>query len=1070
MRDGSAVQWHGRRHIAIFIRSLHLLDLDLLEDWPGLSEQTFTPRALQQTLQQRVKGVEWTLFRLFELYSPTEARDKLRPFFPPLTSLQSVNLQAALIRALTELKKNGALPKEIVLRKTMLDECKGERLEELLAAFSMLVLRKTLSRSAASSPVSECAIPEPKCAPLILAYRVSLQQVLSQRRRVETQAGVKMAQLERQAQSLSQRRARTLEQGPGIEPLERGRVVGLLKDEWTGDSQWIKAILYENIQGFDDNAGEFSQQETDSGYGPVADNEGLLHDLNRRLRVQEERLARWRKFEESFPSQAEHGSVSLLYGKPMPKPSPYSFNQHQAIIPRLDTKPVEGNSNGVRHEHLLTPFAAILHHLDSELGRSRSLTIGRKNQGSRPNSRETPSLPREQESKKETTWPPKPLSSEFSWLDESEARSRDNDDSLPSLSVHSAGHVTSFADRVRRSQAPLFSSDDDYTADIPEAASVLVKKRQERAGKRQRQSIAAFHAKPRTETKAARGLTSHIFPTNPFETPGRSSVVGSGGGSIALPSSSKESTPREQLFSDDADSASIFKSRPRLAQSPILPAAASGPDDSVLAGEMTILDIGSNDVGYASGSMISQMAMAVPGAFLPSRDETALFYRPSARSALFIPPSLSPAPSRSSSSHSKTRPSVTSTITTTRKRPRPDTVYQVTRISHGPQPVGENDEPPSPGPLVNTDYRIAGGLDTPRAERTGVDEASNWEMEKDLRVNRFNQQPSPTSDSFFPHTPLHPGDSAGETGPVPARPNTGWGHTLWSLTGSVAGKLINFCWTTAFHGFHAGGGRGYHMQLDTPTVTAAETSWPDTADDVFDARFRGRGATPIPGEFPGDDSVQDYWSRVGRRQETETLLRADKDHGGSSLRRNWVMVASPSDGRSESTSPVRKKQRPSTTGSLSAHPIPRSSYSTRPRKPIRTPTGGASYASSRSSTRSGSSSYASPSSFRPPSSDHGGRGQYKPSCASPRQSGQRVTESSPKSSDVLRFEKKFRHNGQRQSDSIKRMNERMQLLLREGQQALASKIDVSDPVDDEGYGGDEFDVTAAVPTHQTHAW
>ncbi|RMZ79225.1 hypothetical protein DV737_g3479, partial [Chaetothyriales sp. CBS 132003] len=471
--------------------------------------------------------------------------------------------------------------------------------------------------------------------------------------------------------------------------------------------------------------------------------------------------------------------------------------------------------------------------------------------------------------------------------------------------------------------------------------------------------------------------------------------------------------------------------------------------------------------------MTPLVTMAMPGTFLPSRDDTPLFHRPSARSALFIPSSHLPAPTRSNSSHSSTRPSATPTITAaTRKRPRLNGVCEATRISHGPQPLGENDGPPSPAPLVNTDYRIAGGLDTPRAEGAGADEASDWELERDLRVNRFNQQPSPTSDSFFPHTPQHPGHSAEECGDMAVPPKTGWSHTLWNLTGSVAGKLINFCWTTAFHGFHAGGGRGYHMQLDTPTVAASETSWPDIADDVFDARFRGRGrgTTPIPGEFPAHDSVQDHWSRVGRWQEAETPLQAAKDPGGSSLRRNWVMVASPSDRRSASTSPARKKHRPSTATGISARPLARPSYSTRARRPIRTPTGGASYASPRASIGSASSSYASASSFRPVPSDHGGGGgRYKSSYASPRQSDQRPPQSSPKSSDVLRFEKKLRHDGQRQSDSIKRMNERMQLLLREGQQALAAKIDVSDPVDDEGYGGDELDAAAA-PTHRIHAW
>ncbi|RMD39377.1 hypothetical protein DV735_g5750, partial [Chaetothyriales sp. CBS 134920] len=473
----------------------------------------------------------------------------------------------------------------------------------------------------------------------------------------------------------------------------------------------------------------------------------------------------------------------------------------------------------------------------------------------------------------------------------------------------------------------------------------------------------------------------------------------------------------------------------------------------------------------------------MPGSFLPTCNEPPVFHRPSARSAFFIPPSSSPARNRSTSSHSSTRPSATSTTALSlRKRARLDTSCQITRISSGPRPVGDRDddnEPPSPVPLVNTDYRIAGGLDTPRAERADRDEGVDWELEKDLRVNRFTHPRPAPSDACFPRTPQHAGDMADGTSQGPPQPcTTGWGRTLWSLTGGVAGKLINLCWTTAFSGFHAGGGRGYHMQLDTPTVTAAEPRWPDQADDVFDSHFRrrGRSGTPIPGEFPEDDSVQDECLRLRQRQDAETPLQmASNDAGASSLRRNWVMIASPSGRRSESASPVRKKHRASTSISQPARAIARPSYGSRPQ---RKPTGGgASYASPRSSLRSGSSSLLSPppSSHRPVSLDHGR--PYSPPRQNQNNNAHPASrQPSPKSPDVLRFERKLRHDNLRQSDSIKRMNERMKQLLQEGQQALASKVEVSDPIDDDhdghddtgGLGADEFDLDPTT-THYSHA-
>ena len=71
----AAEQWLGRSHLSSFIRCLHLLDLDLLEDWPGITVQTLSTRSATQGLQQRVKAVEWSLFRLFELYDAQLTRD-----------------------------------------------------------------------------------------------------------------------------------------------------------------------------------------------------------------------------------------------------------------------------------------------------------------------------------------------------------------------------------------------------------------------------------------------------------------------------------------------------------------------------------------------------------------------------------------------------------------------------------------------------------------------------------------------------------------------------------------------------------------------------------------------------------------------------------------------------------------------------------------------------------------------------------------------------------------------------------------------------------------------------------
>ncbi|KAH0845055.1 hypothetical protein FOPE_09674 [Fonsecaea pedrosoi] len=212
-------QWHPRTNTAIFVRALHLLNLDLLPDWPHISESTFLPPSKASSNpttpgaqpQNRTKSLEWALYHLFRVYSPSEAVSRLSTCFPPTTPMQSRDLRAGIYKWLAELKQSGVLPRETVLRKTMLDECKGDKFEELIARFAMLVLRKTLSQDHTevssnrqqvkqktrdvvgrqqkySSEITGKHQDPDSLVPLILAYRVSLQHSLRQRQDLRDKA------------------------------------------------------------------------------------------------------------------------------------------------------------------------------------------------------------------------------------------------------------------------------------------------------------------------------------------------------------------------------------------------------------------------------------------------------------------------------------------------------------------------------------------------------------------------------------------------------------------------------------------------------------------------------------------------------------------------------------------------------------------------------------------------------------------------------------------------------------------------------------------------------------------
>lgn len=70
--QASQIIWNGPSNVRTFLRCLRLLDLEDKDDWPGLVGEHFSAKYAQQNLQQRVKGVEWSLYRLFELWDPEE--------------------------------------------------------------------------------------------------------------------------------------------------------------------------------------------------------------------------------------------------------------------------------------------------------------------------------------------------------------------------------------------------------------------------------------------------------------------------------------------------------------------------------------------------------------------------------------------------------------------------------------------------------------------------------------------------------------------------------------------------------------------------------------------------------------------------------------------------------------------------------------------------------------------------------------------------------------------------------------------------------------------------------------
>lgn len=201
----------------------------------------------------------------------------------------------------------------------MLDECKGEKLEEVLAAFSTIVLQKVLKAEQNIKPsrvrilaLAHTLSSEEQASllPLAIAHRASLEGLLRKRANLRTQYRDFQHALNVKEQEL---RARTtsLELASKENEGEVGReedIRGLRKQfdiHWHGDPRWVDAI-FDGEQGAKDPLldAPFSEiwSKVTSGTADhdAPQQQGLLQQLDNRVAAQEARLQKWRRFREDL--------------------------------------------------------------------------------------------------------------------------------------------------------------------------------------------------------------------------------------------------------------------------------------------------------------------------------------------------------------------------------------------------------------------------------------------------------------------------------------------------------------------------------------------------------------------------------------------------------------------------------------------------------------------------------------------------------------------------------------------------------------------------------------------------
>jgi hypothetical protein len=361
-------------NISLFVSNLRLLNLDQHQDWPDITIQTFDTKDALQNQKKRVSCTEWSLYRLFEIWDRDTTREvsqvspcflilctyigqKLQPFFPPLEPIQSLNLRASLFRCLNDLKKNDVLGREATLRKTMLDDCKGDKFEEILLLFSAAVVRKQILSTRRKQPSSigrNIAVAKnidkrelSTIAPLSLAYRASLAKTIQSRATLKSTLDQFRTSLYEKTNDYHQRHLNLLElqeaTTENLPPEVEKSIKRELRQNWVGSIDGCDALLMGNKlassdapmnSSFDDIWQHFRQGTTPT---VLSESLSLLETLQSRVDEQNDRLRLWKTYREVFEdtnkpaNSAQKSVVSISRDFAAEAHGLDIFNKHRSI-------------------------------------------------------------------------------------------------------------------------------------------------------------------------------------------------------------------------------------------------------------------------------------------------------------------------------------------------------------------------------------------------------------------------------------------------------------------------------------------------------------------------------------------------------------------------------------------------------------------------------------------------------------------------------------------------------------------------------------------------------------------
>lgn len=367
--------------------------------------------------------------------------------------------------------------------------------------------------------------------------------------------------------------------------------------------------------------------------------------------------------------------------------------------------------------------------------------------------------------------------------------------------------------------------------------------------------------------------------------------------------------------------------------------------------------------------------------------------------------------------------------------------------------------PGSPKPFVNTRYQLAGGMDTLSLAAQQVNDMQSQYGDVGYRKSLADTDRPSRRELWGEHGDA--GDYFGREcngrgrysqGYNDSPRGEGWSKTAIQVAGAVVGKAWEFCKSSAavFRGFQAGGGTRYQINPSEAFEPVEQSMWEEKHE------FGERESTPLPGQYPIEELeyIPDYMDhptpehtppRPSKRRQIsanqESAVNANEE-----LAKNWVVVP-PTITPSKSTTHPRLSRFSQPTASSNsrrslastARPASRAGFGTpvSARRPgLSTQSSRISHAGSPALNPGRGASYASP---RSPANS---ASRIPRATGSPLRTSNAPPQASPAAKEAKRWAALKKKEEREADESIRRLDAQLKAMIREGKEALGTKIEV----------------------------